>query len=206
MSSGPLSLNFLIIVGPILLPLLIPLVIIVTRKRGNGALIACSVIALLCYGFLWLSLFGSTSTLFPMLLTGTLSPLRYALYIIGNFLMLAAWVLALHDAAQARRGRWLAALVITGFLSVSGTTLLFDPCELIGLIAGPNAACGPVSPALSQLMAAIPLAGPIAALVYALRARGPRPRGATPDGLSVSPLSTPMDDGDGELELRTERL
>lgn len=195
-----------LIFGPLVLPLLIPLVIIVTRKRSNGALAALSAIALLCYGSLWLSLFGSTSTLFPMLLTGTLSPLRYALYITGNFLMLAAWILALHDAAQARRGRWLGVIIFTGFLAVSGTTLLFNPCELISLIAGPNAACGPVNPMLNQLMAAIPLAGPIATLVYALRTREPRLRGATSAGLSVSSLAAPMDDGDGDLEMRTEHL
>lgn len=187
-------------------PLLIPLIIVATRKRANGALIASSAISLLCYGVLWLSLFGSNSTLFPLILLDNLMTLRYLLYVGGNLLMLVAWVLGLHDAARARRGRWLGLLVITGFLAVAGASFGFNPCELIYFVSGSGSACAPLSPALIQLAAAVPLAGPIAALVYGIRMREPHPTGALPSSPIVSTAAVPTDKGDGELEVRTERM
>lgn len=193
-------------------PLLIPLIIVVTRKRTNGALIACSAISLLCYGVLWLSLFGSNSTLFPIILSNNLMSLRYLLYVGGNLLMLVAWVLGLHDAARARRGRWLGLLIITGFLAVAGASFGFNPCELIYFVSGSGSACAPLSPALIQLAAAVPLAGPIAALVYGVRMRGPRLGATLPADQIVSPPAAAADSGDAnpdadaDLELRTERL
>lgn len=191
-------------------PLLIPLIIVATRKRANGSLIACSAIALLCYGILWLSLFGSNGTLFPMILSDSLSSVRYLLYAAGNLLMLVAWVLGLHDAARTRRGRWLGVLVITGFLTVAGTSFGFNPCELIYLVSGSGGICGPLNPVLSQLAAAVPLAGPIAALVYGVRTQGPRadrtlPAGSIGLARAVS-SDSPAADTDTELEVRTEYL
>lgn len=198
--------------GPLLLPLLIPLVIIIAaRNRANGALIACSALALLSYALLWLSLLGTQPGI-PTLAyifapRDGMSSLRYVFYAASYLLSTAAWVLALHDAARARRGRWLAILVVTGFLAVGGVSFALNPCQLVVFFARPAEFCAISTPVLSQLLAAIPLAGPIAALVYAIRTQRPRPRGTTPDSLSVSPLSGPDDDdSDGALELRTEPL
>lgn len=200
--------------GPLLLPLLIPLVIIIAaRNRANGALIACSALALLSYALLWLSLLGTQPGIPALAIfvpRDGMSALRYVFYVASDLLTTAAWVLALHDAARTRHWRWLIILVVTGSLAVGGVSFALNPCQLVVFFARSAEFCAMPVPGLLQLIAAIPLAGPIATLVYALRTPGLRPRGTTPDGLSVSPLNGPDGDGDGdsdgELEVRTERL
>jgi hypothetical protein len=132
-------------------------------------------------------------------------------------LLIAAWVLALHTAAQARHWWWVALLIVTGYLSFAAIVFSIAPPDrcMFGLpssegrfypyCAGPNL--------LAQLLVlAGYLAGPAAALAYGLPdlrsrilgIRSPilRPR-ELPEGLSVSPLSA---DGDTELEGRSPRM
>lgn len=179
-------LHFQWAIAPILA---IPLAILLGMRRPHGALIISSVGALLIVAI----------TMFR----GATGPIAYDapgynilvsfVSQVGSQLLIAAWVLALAHAAQARRWRWFMPLIIVGFLSFDVTffTGFLAPnlCAQNGLLLGriDTFACSLPHQALLILLALGQAVGPLLILVYALRAPGRRQR-QLPEGLVVSSL------------------
>ena len=198
------------------IPLVIPVAILLGHRRPAGSLLVCAGGALGIFAAFWLILGGINSLLFATSVGQIVSEL--AILAGGLLLLIAAWVLALHTAAQARHWRWVALLIVAGYLSFAAIIFSFAPPDrcMFGMpsdrsfvfgssCAGPNL--------LAQLLVlAGYLAGPAAALAYGLpdlrtrilgiRIPILRPR-ELPEGLSVSPLSA---DSDAELEGRSPRM
>jgi hypothetical protein len=89
----------------------------------------------------------------------------------GGMLLLAAWTLALNDAAQARRYWWVALLTFAGFVSVTAFLFSLSPSNLCLYGQPPEgrllySCAGPDRVALALLIAGY-LAGPAVALIYA---------------------------------------
>lgn len=115
---------------------------------------------------------------------------RALLIVLGTFLLIAAWALALNAAAQARRWKWIVLLILAGFLSFAAlfaVLFLQDACPMPG-IPGAHEACTLALPAQLPIMVGS-LAGPVAVLVYRLRGNLPW-RVGLPEGLNVSQLGT----------------
>ncbi|MGE5335248.1 MAG: hypothetical protein ACM3N4_11150 [Nitrososphaerota archaeon] len=171
-------------------PLLaIPLAILLGMRRPTGAIIFSSAGALL---IVVITLFRDVSG--PIAYDVS----RYNILVsfvsqVGSELLLAAWVLSLAHAAQARRWRWFVPLIIVGFLSFDVTFftgfLIPDLCSQSGLLLGriDTFACSLPHQALLILLALGQAIGPVVMLIYALRAPGRRVR-QLPEGLVVSSL------------------
>jgi hypothetical protein len=198
--------EILLMALPGLLSLVIPAAILAGHRRPAGPIVVSSGGACAAFATFWLVLGGVQG------LDGGTSGnvlVSFSVLFAGEFLLFAAWSLALGAAAQARRYRWVALLSVAGSLSVAVVTFSVsrpDPCLFILPSTANSFAFGCPSPnPLGQLLVVGGyLAGPAAAIVYSLRGRGAR-TGALPEGLSVSPLGA-MTDGDGEPEVWTERL
>lgn len=170
--------------------LIIPLAIVLGHRHPTGALLLSGGGALVAFSALWLVFDGS------QLLDGPDAPPdggmipRALLIVLGTFLLIAAWTLALNAAVQARRWEWLVLLILAGFLSFAAlVAVLFlqDACPMPG-IPGAHEACTLALPAQLPIMVGS-LAGPVAVLVYRLRGHVPG-RVGLPEGLSVSQLGT----------------
>lgn len=169
--------------------LAIPLAILLGMRRPTGAIIFSSAGALLIV----------VITLFR----GVTGPIVYDapgynilvsfVSQVGGQLLIAAWVLALAHAAQARRWWWFVPLIIVGFLSFDVTfftgILAPDLCAQNDLLLGriDTFACSLPHQALLALLALGQAAGPLLILIYALRAPGRRQRQPL-EGLVVSSL------------------
>ncbi len=176
-----------------------------TPAQRGGSLVAFSA--------LWLVFDGSR------LLDGANSPpqggadggeiARAVLFALGTLLLLAAWTLALNDAAQARRWEWIVLLVLAGFLSFAAVVAVLylpDGCPA-GPPYGGFGPCAP-TPAVQMLIMTGTLVGPAAVLAYWLRPRVPW-RAGLPEGLSILKLGAADDAGDParptDSDLRSER-
>jgi hypothetical protein len=97
-----------------ILPILgIPLVILLGARRTNGAIIVGSATAILTIVFRTFQDIANPITSDQ----GGYNSLTIVVIQIGGVALLAAWTLALAHAAQARRWRWFALMVIAGYLS-----------------------------------------------------------------------------------------
>lgn len=197
----------------VFVPLIVPLVIVAARRRPDGPVIACAATAIVCIAILWL-LAGPQG--YFLLFAGPQNgpfALRLALYAIGNVIGQAAWVLAVYQAALARRGRWIVALAAAQVVASAALLFSANPCIWAEATGGLGVnGCAPPAPLTLQVISAAWLLGPVAALAYALRNRVPR-RANVPPGLAGSPLTALADgagdadaDADAELEVRAERL
>ncbi len=101
----------------------------------------------------------------------------------GVLITLAAWILAINAAAQARRWVWVALLIVAGYLTLAAVYASFS----LQTCFGPDFTCPPPDPLAQALVFVGYLACPVAALVYGVRALGQRVR-TPPDGLLVSSL------------------
>ncbi len=200
--------------------LVIPVAIMLGHRRPAGLLLVCAGGALGAFAVFWLLLGGINSLYSPVgLIVGPVGPV---VFFGGLLLLIAAWVLALHTAAQARHGRWVALLIVAGYLSFAAIVFSIatpDRC-MFGLPSseGLSYSYCAGNPLAQLLVLAGYLAGPAAALAYGLpnprsrilgirtlsllRALRLRPH-KLPEGLSVSPLSA---DSDAELEGRSPRM
>jgi hypothetical protein len=168
------------------LSLVIPAAIIAGRRR-NGSLIVTAGAALAAIALFWL--LGGVATFLNG--DGPYFSVSLLTFFAGGMLLLAAWALALNDAAQARRYWWVALLTFGGFVSVTAFLFSLSPSNLCLYGQPPEgrllySCAGPDRVALALLIAGY-LAGPAVALIYALRASGPRRRVALP-GLITSPI------------------
>lgn len=182
----------------IILPILvIPLAILVGMRRTNGAIIVSSAIALLVVVFY--AFRNITTPLAPT--SEGINVLATVAYQIGGVALLAAWTLALAHAAQARRWRWFALIVVAGYLAYAisflseflpANTCTFNPPD-----SGDFSACLQPNVALVLGLALGKAIGPLAILIYALRAPGRRQR-QLPEGLVVSSLRDVKQPGEGD--------
>lgn len=180
----------------IILPILvIPLAILVGMRRTNGAIIVSSAIAILAVVF---TAFRNIATPLAPASEGN-NVLATVASQIGGVALLAAWTLALAHAAQARRWRWFALIVVAGYLAYAisflseflpATTCTFNPDS------GDFSACLQPNVALVLALALGKAIGPVAMLIYALRAPGRRQR-QLPEGLVVSSLRDVKQPGEG---------
>jgi hypothetical protein len=190
----------------VVLPLMIPVLIIATRRRPGGAIIAFSVVALAGFSVLGFSVgraavsdgFGNESLL----------ELHFLLYGGGNLAALAGWTLALYDAVRMQRRQWVGGLTAAGI--GSWLTLFLasgaGPCVLAALFI-PSTACAPFSPAILVVVFLFVLAGPATTLAYGLRVDRRAQHASTLPGLpSAASAGQQMGDPDSELEIRSERL
>jgi hypothetical protein len=109
---------------------------------------------------------------------------------IGGVALLAAWTLALAHAAQARRWRWFALMIIAGYLSYAIYYMSRLPSTIMCSFnpdSGDFSACLQPNIALVLMLALGQATGPVAMLIYALRAPG-RAQRRLPEGLTVSSL------------------
>jgi len=199
-------------------PLVIPVAILLGHRRPAGSLIVCAGGALGIFAVFWLILGGINSLFFATSEGQLVSEL--GVLVSGLLLLIAAWALALHTAAQARHWWWVALLIVAGYLSFAAVVFSIatpDRC-MFGLpsdttfIFGIGSSCAGPNLLAQLLVLAGYLAGPAAALAYGLSdlrtrildIRIPilRPR-HLPEGLSVSPLSA---DGDAEVEGRAPQV
>ena len=189
--------------------LIIPLAIVLGHRHSTGALLFSGGGALVAFSALWLVFDGSHLFDGPDAPPdGGMIP-RALLIVLGTFLLIAAWALALNAAAQARRWKWIVLLVLAGFLSFAAlfaVLFLQDACPMPG-IPSAHEACTLALPAQLPIMVGS-LAGPAAVLAYRLRPRMPW-RTGLPEGLSRSRLGV-ADDGEGpaphtDSDLRSER-
>jgi hypothetical protein len=179
----------------IILPILvIPLAILVGMRRTNGAIIVSSAIAILAV------VFTAFRNIAPPLASASegsniLDPVAYQ---IGGVSLLAAWTLALAHAAQARRWRWFALLVVAGYLAYTISFLsALQPATICSFNPGSGdfSACPPPNIPLVLMLALVQAIGPVAILIYTLRAPGRRQR-QLPEGLVVSSLHDAKQPGD----------
>lgn len=108
--------------------LVIPIAIVLSHRHPSGPIVICSWVAFAAFGVFWL------------LLGGVNSPTRDApghilmsilTFFGGILLLLAAWVLALNAASEARRWGWVALLTIATYLSALAIIFSItqsDPC------------------------------------------------------------------------------
>lgn len=189
----------------VLMPLMIPALIIATRRRAGGAIIACAAAALACLGALALGLVIAYAGIVREGDPWPVPPL--ILYSAGSLAAFAGWTLALFDAVSRRLGQWLASLTLTSMVSWIVLALVGSPC-LISDLVRPDQVCSPLHPALITAGSVLGLAGPAVSLAYGLRVYRQAQRA------QVSPLGSPdaAQDGeqtkeaDAELEIRAEPL
>jgi len=110
----------------------------------------------------------------------------------------AGWTLALAHAAQARRWRWFALLVVAGYLAYTISFLFaLQPATICSFNpdSGDFSACSQPNIPLVLMFTLGKAIGPVAILIYALRAPGRRQR-QLPEGLVVSSLHDAKQPGD----------
>ena len=192
-------------------PLIVPLVIVATRRRADGPLIACAAMALICIAALWI-LSGPQGSL--LIFAGPQDrplALRLALYAIAGATGQAAWVLAVYHAALARHGRWIAVLTAAQVIVNAAILYSSNPCIWAAATGSfESIGCAPPAPLTLHLISTARLIGPAAALAYALRGRLAR-RAIADRNLALSPLVVPASsdadsEADADLEVRTEHL
>lgn len=189
-------------------PLVIPAAILLGHRRRNGPMIVSSGLAAAAFAVFWLVLGGVTAFngYTPADETGILT--RIILLFCGVLLLLAGWALALGAAASARRLRWFALLVASGYLSFIAILISIvqpDAC-MFGPKPGVFPACttGP-NPLAELLVIAGYFAAPVVVLVYGSGA--PALRRALADGLTASAITSTntVPDAD-EFEVHLERM
>ena len=175
--------------GALLVPaavlLIVPLAIIVGYRRSTGSIVVSGALAAVAFAAFWLAL-GGTSGFFG---DSANYVIRMLIFVGGVLLALAAWILSLNAAAQARRWIWAGLLLVAGYLTLAAIYASFSiqPC-----FDGVNVefSCTQPDPLRQTLIFLGYLACPVAALaygVYGARAFGRRAR-TLPDGLTVSSL------------------
>ncbi len=165
--------------------LVIPVAIVLGHLRLNGPIAVCSGAALIAFAVFWLLLGGFDSP------AGPVWPMNLLTFSGGALLLLAAWVLALSVATQARHWWWIALLTTAGYLST--VAIVYSISQPNPCIFGPNPelspgykmgnVCTAIYPVAYWLVFAGYLAGPAATLAYGLR----------PDRLSASSLYATSD-------------
>lgn len=153
-----------------LLPLVIVPLILIGRLLPNGAITATSGAAVIALSFFFTFLNGGygLSSMGPTGLTSVI------VWLLGLLLVFAAWTLALADATQARRWRWLLPLTLSAYLSFCALLALAispDPCLFQpGRNVGPGGLqCGAPDQALHLLTVIGCYIGALTALLYSLR-------------------------------------
>lgn len=173
----------------VILPVLaVPLAILLGARRTNGAIIVCCAGAILAVAFRG---YRTASSPIDFSSGEGYGALDSIVSQVGGVLLLAAWTLALALAAQARRWRWFAIFVVAGFLSYA-TQLVSELLPVMTCSLNPSGftsltGCSAPNQALLALVTLGETSGPIAALIYVLRAPGRRQR-QRPEGLVVSSL------------------
>jgi hypothetical protein len=191
------------------LPLVIPAAIVLglgyRRPAGPTVVTACAAMA--AFLVFWVALGGIGA----LELGGSDNLVIHLGVLIGGLLLLiAAWAMSLTGAALARRWRWLALLVLSGYVSFVAVLtsiappnpcFFASPSRIEGFV---GLACAPASQLQQLLVIAGYFAGPVAALVYALRPETLHPW-TLPEWLTNSPVGT-SSDSDADLDVRRERL
>lgn len=151
-----------------LLPLAIVPLILIGRLLPNGASTATSGAAVITLSFFFTFLNGGYG-----LPARPTNPTSAIVWLLGLLLLLAAWILALADAAQGRRWRWLLPLTLSAYLSFCALLALAispDPCPFQpGQDIGPGLQCGQPDQILHLLTLAGCYIGALTALLYSLR-------------------------------------
>jgi hypothetical protein len=182
--------------GALLVPaavlLVVPLAIIVGYRRSVGSIVVSGALAAVTFAAFWLIL-GGTSSFFG---NSDNYVIRMLIFVGGVLLALAAWILSLNAAAQARRWIWVGILLVAGYCTLAAIYASFSIQPCFGPLDG-DLACPPLDPFRQALTFLGYLACPVAALVYGVY--GARPFGRRvrrlPDGLTVSSLrAEPMTD------------
>ena len=175
--------------GALLIPaavlLVVPLAIVVGYRRSAGSIVVSGALAAVAFAAFWLVL-GGTSGFYG----DPASYLARILLFVGSVLLsLAAWVLSLNAATQARRWIWVGILLIAGYCTLAAIYASFSiqPCFDV---QGGEFSCAQPDPLRQALTFLGYLACSVAALVYGVY--GARPFGRSvrrlPDGLTVSSL------------------
>lgn len=171
-----------------LLPLAIVPVILIGKLLPNGAITATSGAAVIALSVFFTFLNGG----YGLVSAPQASLATVIVWLLGLILAFAAWALALADAAQGRRWRWLIPLTVAIYLSFAALISLAslpDPCILApGQTSGlGGVSCGAPDQTTHILVVIGCYIGPLTALLYSLRDTLPRrePRGA---GAAVSHL------------------
>lgn len=184
--------------GLLLLPgavlLLIPITIVAGYRRATGSIMATAALATVAFAVFWLALGGIDE-----LETGT-DPgflIRLAFLYGGILITLAAWILSLNAAAQARRWVWVGLLLVAGYLTLAAIYASFS----IQTCFSPGPEGGLACPPPDTLRQALTFLGylscPVVALIYSFYGtRAFRRRVRTlPDGLTISSLrASPAED------------
>jgi hypothetical protein len=173
--------------GALLIPaavlLVVPLAIIVAYRRSVGSIVVSGALAVVAFATFWLVLGGVDN------LAGPSFPYRIISLYGGVLITLAAWVLSLNAAAQARRWVWVGLLLISGYLTLAAIYASFSAQPCFSGING-EFACPPPETFRQALVFFGYLACPVAALMYGVY--GSRPFGRRvrrlPDGLTASSL------------------
>lgn len=191
----------------VVLPLLIPVLIIATRHRAGGAIIASSVLALAIFCLLGFSIGRAAGS--DGILNVSVLQLHFFLYSGGDLAALSGWTLALYETVRAQRRQWVAGLTAAGVGSWLALYLAsgVGPCVFAALFI-PSTSCAPFSPALLVVVFLFVLAGPATTLVYGLRVHrhGQRESISPPGGPDAVLAGEQAEDTDVELEIRAERL
>lgn len=173
-----------------LLALVIPVAILIGQRWPHGPLISLSGGATLSVAIYLALTWASFSPSGYQPIDDTI---RYLSLLGGVILLLGALALAFADALRERR-RVRAiipcALVYASFVGMLGFAL--EPVRTCSFLPS-GAVCGPPDVGFFVLLVVLILAGPLALLVYALRAGVQRQPRALPEGLAVSRL--PAEEG-----------
>jgi hypothetical protein len=203
---GYMSFPLMEFLADVVLPLMIPVLIIATRRRAGGAIIAFSAVALAGFSVLGFSI--GRAAVGDGILDVSVLQLHFFLYGGGNLAALAGWTLALYDAVRAQRRQWVAGLTAA---SVGSWLALYlasgaGPCILAGLFI-PSSSCAPFSPAILIVVFLFVLAGPATTLAYGLRVGRHAHIAPTLQGIpSAASAVEQMGDPDAELEIHAEKL
>jgi hypothetical protein len=152
-----------------LLPLVVVPIILIGSLLPNGAITVASGAAVIALSVYFTFLNGGYG-----LLAGPSNLTSVIVWLLGLLLLFAAWILALADAAQGRRWRWLLPLTLSAYLSFCALLALAispDPCLFQpGLNVGPGGLqCGAPDQALHLLTLVGCYIGALTALLYSLR-------------------------------------
>jgi hypothetical protein len=176
--------------GALLVPaavlLVVPLAIIVGYRRSVGSIVVSGALAAVAFAAFWLVL-GGTNSLYG---DSANYVIRMLIFVGGVLLALAAWILSLNAAAQARRWVWVGLLLASGYLTLAAIYASFSiqPCFDV---SGGEFSCTQPDPLRQALTFLGYLACPVAALAYGVYGSRPFGRRARklPDGLTVSSLN-----------------
>lgn len=183
--------------GALLVPaavlLVVPLAIIVGYRRSAGSIVVSGALAAVTFATFWLVLGGVDS------LSGPSFPYKIISLYGGVLITLAAWVLSLNAAAQARRWIWVGILLVAGYCTLAAIYASFSIQQCFD-VPGGEFSCTQPDPLRQALVFLGYLTCPVAALAYGVY--GARPFGRRvrrlPDGLTVSSLrAEPVADATG---------